>query len=95
MSEVVNFIFGEKKRVCIEVFNVFDTPFEISKAKFQTLVSDEIEENGDCEITYFNDHAVILSALINPKRKGAIYTLRYSYDIFPESLIYDVRIRVN
>ena len=41
-----------------------------------------------------NDHEVILSALINPKRKGALYRLRYSYDIFPESLFYDVKIRV-
>lgn len=95
MLENVHFTMGETKRVCIKVTSGYSHPFEISRAQFSLMACDETEEKGDCEIEKIKEHEWILSAIINPKRKNATYTLRFVYDIVPEKLIYDVRIRVS
>lgn len=95
MLETVHFTMGETKRVCIKVTSGYNHPFEISRAQFSLMACNEVEEKGDCEISQIKDNECILSVIINPKRKNATYTLRYTYDIAPEKLIYDVRIRVS
>ena len=42
-----------------------------------------------------SDSEVVLSVVIQPQRKGATYTLDFTYEIPPEILITRVRVRVS
>lgn len=95
MTERVAFELGERKYVCISVKSTCKKPFDVTSAKYALKKGDDTEESGDCEITRKSDTETVLSALIQPMAKNATYTLEYIYEIPPEILISEVKIRVN
>lgn len=95
MLESTDFILGEKKQVSIIVKSICEKPFEVTDARYFLKVGDEIESSGECFVEQIQNSKSILSALIQPMRKNAIYDLNYSYTIYPEKLLYTVKIRVN
>ena len=94
MRECVTFELGEKKYVCISVTSTCGRPFDITSAKYILMKGKETEASGQCEITHKSDTETILSALIQPMAKNATYTLEYTYEIPPETLMYNVRVKV-
>lgn len=94
MQETVYFDLGEKKYVCISVTSTCGRPFDITSAKYVLLKGKETEASGQCEIKKKSDTETILSALIQPMAKSATYTLEYTYEIPPETLMYNVRVKV-
>lgn len=94
MQETVYFDLGEKKYVCISVTSTCGRPFDITSAKYVLLKGKETETSGQCEIKKKSDTETILSALIQPMAKSATYTLEYTYEIPPETLMYNVRVKV-
>ena len=94
MQETVYFELGEKKYVCISVTSPCGRPFDITSAKYALMKGKETEASGQCEIKKKSDTETILSALIQPMAKSATYTLEYTYDIPPETLMYNVRVKV-
>ena len=54
----------------------------------------QTESNGSCEIEKRSDTETVLSALIQPMVKGAMYTLEYDYEIPPEIFKYNILVRV-
>ena len=94
MTETVCFELGEKKYVCISVTSPCGRPFDVTIAKYVLLKGKETEASGQCEIKKKGDTETILSALIKPMAKNATYTLEYTYEIPPETLMYNVRVKV-
>lgn len=94
MTERVTFELGERKYVCISVTSTCGRPFDITSAKYVLLKGKETEASGQCEIKKKSDTETILSALIQPMAKNATYTLEYTYEIPPETLMYNVRVKV-
>ena len=94
MAETVYFELGEKKYVCISVHSTCGKPFDITSAKYILYKGEEKEASGQCEITKKNDTETVLSALIQPMAKNATYTLEYNYEIPPEILIHEIRVKV-
>lgn len=94
MQETVYFELGEKKYVCISVTSPCGRPFDITSAKYALMKGEETEASGQCEIKKKSDTETILSALIQPMAKSATYTLEYTYEIPPETLMYNVRVKV-
>lgn len=94
MTERVTFELGEKKYVCISVTSTCGRPFDVASAKYVLMKGKETEASGQCEITKKNDTETVLSALIQPMAKNATYTLEYNYEIPPEILIHEVRVKV-
>lgn len=94
MQETVYFDLGEKKYVCISVTSTCGRPFDITSAKYVLLKGKETETSGQCEIKKKSDTETILSALIQPMAKSATYTLEYTYEIPPETLMHNVRVKV-
>ena len=92
MTEKVKFALGERKYVCIQVRSSCMQPFEICSAKYVLRLGNEIEKSGECEIQKKSDSEVLLSALIQPQVKGAVYALEYTYEIAPEILKYEVKV---
>lgn len=91
----MDFIFGETKNVRIKIISMSEChPFSVTNAKYSLTCGDEEEASGICDICKISQRETILSALISPQRKNGIYNLRYTYDIYPETLIYNVKIRV-
>ena len=93
MQETVYFDLGEKKYVCISVTSTCGRPFDITSAKYVLLKGKETEASGQCEIKKKSDTETILSALIQPMAKSATYTLEYTYEIPPEILMHEVRVK--
>lgn len=94
MIESTDFIVGEKKKVFIKIRSLCRSPMEVTKATYSLGIGDEEEDSGECEICEKSPTETIISALIQPMRKNAIYDLRYFYEIYPEKLEYRVRVRV-
>lgn len=94
MTEKVNFELGEKKYVCISVRSTCKNPFDVTSAKYILRNGEQIEESGTCEIRPKSDTETVLSALIQPQIKGATYTLEFTYEIPPEILKYEARVKV-
>lgn len=94
MQETVYFELGEKKYVCISVTSPCGRPFDVTSAKYVLMKGKETEASGQCEIKKKSDTETILSALIQPMAKNATYTLEYTYEIPPETLMYNVRVKV-
>ena len=94
MQETVYFDLGEKKYVCISVHSTCGKPFDVTSAKYFLYKGEEKEASGQCEITKKNDTETVLSALIQPMAKNATYTLEYTYEIPPEILIHEIRVKV-
>lgn len=94
MTERVTFELGERKYVCISVTSTCGKPFDVTSAKYALMKGDDTEASGQCEITHKSDTETILSALIQPMAKNATYTLEYTYEIPPETLMYNVRVKV-
>lgn len=94
MVESTDFKVGEKKEVLIKIRSMCQKPIEVTDATFSLDISDETEASGICEIRQVSDVECILSALIQPMRKNALYNLTYSYTIYPEELRYMVHVRV-
>lgn len=86
----VQFKLGEKKYVMIEVRSCNQQPFEVVKASYELSTNTEIEDSGDCEINQVDDKTVVLMALIQPRIKGTVYSLEFTYRIPPETIIYRV-----
>lgn len=95
MQGTVYFDLGEKKYVCVSVTSTCGRPFDVTSAKYVLLKGKETEASGQCEIKKKSDTETILSALIQPMAKNATYTLEYTYEIPPETLMYNVRVKVN
>ena len=93
-TENVEFKLGEKKYVCISVKSTNKKPFDVTSAKYILKNGDQKEASGECEISKRDDKEAILSALIQPMIKGTIYTLEYTYEIPPEIIKYEVKIKV-
>lgn len=94
MIESTDFKVGEKKEVLIKIRSMCRKPMEVTDAKFSLDISGETESSGECEIRQISDVETILSALIQPMRKNAIYDLTYFYTIYPEDLQHLVHVRV-
>lgn len=94
MAETVYFELGEKKYVCISVHSTCGKPFDVTSAKYILYKGDEKEASGQCEITQKSDTETVLSALIQPMAKNATYMLEYTYEIPPEILIHEIRVKV-
>ena len=94
MTEQVTFELGEKKYVCISVTSPCGKPFDVTSAKYALMKGKETEASGQCEIKKKSDTETILSSLIQPMAKSATYTLEYTYEIPPETLMYNVRVKV-
>lgn len=95
MTERIRIQLGEKRRICISVTSCNHQAFEVTSAKYALRIGSETDESGECEIEQKSDSEVILSAIIQPKRKGTTYTLEYTYEIPPEILIHNVRVSVS
>ena len=94
-TETAEFKMGEKKYVCISVRSTCtNRPFDVTSAKYILRNGDQKEASGECEISKRDDKETILSALIQPMIKGAVYTLEYTYEIPPEILKYEVKVKV-
>lgn len=93
--ERVDFTLGEKKYVCISVTSTNGRPFDISRARYRLKNGDEEEAAGECVIEQICDQTTVLSALIQPQIKCATYTLEYEYEISPEILKYEVKVKVS
>ena len=92
----VDFTMGEKKYVCISVKSTCrNRPFDVTSAKYILRNGDQEENTGDCIIEKKTDSETILSALIQPMIKGGSYTLEYTYEIPPEILKYEVKVKVS
>lgn len=90
------FELGEKKYVCISVRSTCpNRPFDVTSAKYVLRNGDQEETKGDCIIEKKSDVETILSALIQPMIKGGSYTLEYTYEIPPEILKYEVKVKVS
>ncbi len=94
MTERIDFELGERKYVCISVKSTCKKPFDVTSAKYELKKGDDTEDSGDCEITHKSDTETVLSALIQPMAKGATYILEYTYEIPPEILKTEVKIKV-
>lgn len=94
MIESTDFRVGERKEVSIKIRSMCRKPIEVTDATFALTIGEETESVGDCEVRQVSDVECILSALIQPMRKNAIYDLTYHYTIYPEELMYNVRVRV-
>ena len=86
----VNLKLGEKRYVMIEVRSCNNQPFEIVKASYKLSTSTEVEDSGECEINQVDDKTVVLMALIQPRAKGTVYSLEFTYQISPETIMYRV-----
>lgn len=95
MIESTDFILGEKKRVSISVKGIANKPFEITGASYKLFLGGEVEDSGKCEVERIYDNETILSALIQPQAKNAIYELIFKYTIYPENFQYTVHVRVS
>lgn len=95
MVESTDFKVGEKKEVLIKIRSMCRKPMEVTNARFSLDVSGETESQGDCDIRQISDVECVLSALIQPMRKNAIYDLTYFYTIYPEEIQHLVHVRVN
>ena len=92
----VDFTMGEKKYVCISVKSTCgNRPFDVTSAKYILRNGDQEENTGDCIIEKKTDSETILSALIQPMIKGGSYTLEYTYEIPPEILKYEAKVKVS
>ena len=90
------FDLGEKKYVCISVRSTCpNRPFDVTSAKYVLRNGNQEEAKGDCIIEKKSDSETILSALIQPMIKGGSYTLEYTYEIPPEILKYEVKVKVS
>lgn len=94
MIESTTMELGERRNITIEVRSIADKAFDITNASYTLRSGDEIEASGSCDIIRQNATTIWLSAVIQPMRKCAVYTLEYVYDIAPEKLIYVCQIRV-
>lgn len=94
MIESTDFRVGEKKEVLIKIRSMCRKPIEVTDATFELTIGEETEAIGDCEVRQISGIECILSALIQPMRKNAIYDLTYHYTIYPEELVYSVHVRV-
>lgn len=92
--EHVDFLLGERKEVCISVYNQCREPFDITSATWVLKKGDEIEKQGNCEITHKSEIESILTALIQPMAKRAEYVLEFTYDIPPQILKKNIQVRV-
>lgn len=95
MLESIDMKCGERRRVYIAIKSIGRQPFEISNATFTLTIGDELDAQGYCDVVEEDFDEVLLGALIQPMRKNAIYMLRFTYEIYPTKLYYDVKIRVN
>lgn len=94
-SEKVEFELGEKKYVCISVRSACGKPFDVTSAKYILKNGDQKEASGECGISKRDDQETVLSALIQPMIKGGSYILEYTYEIPPEILKYEVKVKVS
>lgn len=95
-TETAEFKMGEKKYVCISVRSTCtNRPFDVTSAKYVLRNGDQEETKGDCIIEKKSDAETILSALIQPMIKGTTYKLEYTYEIPPEILKYEVKVKVS
>lgn len=94
-AEKVEFELGEKKYVCISVRSTCEKPFDVTSAKYILKNGDQKEASGECKISKRDDQETVLSALIQPMIKGGSYILEYTYEIPPEILKYEVKVKVS
>lgn len=93
--EYVDMRLGEKKKVSILVSATYGRTFEITNATFSLVCGNDEESTGDCDIEMLNESECIISALVEPLRKNAIYVLDFWYDIYPKQrLNYKCLVRV-
>lgn len=95
MIETIDFSVGERRRVYISVTSIGHQPFEISNPSFILSVGNEIDDEGPCDIVEISQTEVLLGALIQPQRKGCLYDLKFTYEIYPSKLYYQIKVRVN
>lgn len=85
---------GKKKYVCISIKSTCKTPFDVTSATWSLKNGNQTEASGSCEIEKKTDTETVLSALIQPMIKGAMYTLEFDYEIPPEIFRYNILVRV-
>ena len=94
MVETTTFKLGEKRNVTILVDSISNSPFEVSSASFELKNGETVEASGDCEIRQLCEDSVLISALIQPMIKCALYDLEFTYTIYPETMKHICRVRV-
>lgn len=95
MTSTISMKVGETRSVRIAISSSCCEPFTVDSATWELMCGEEIDESGDCDIE-FNTECTrhVLTALICPQRKNAMYVLRFRYTIYPENFIYEVNVRV-
>lgn len=92
--ESVDFLVGEKKRVSISVKSIRQVPFEITDARFSLRCGEDEEVSGNLVVEPIRKGEVLLSALVQPQRANTLYDLEFSYEIYPETYLHYVKVRV-
>lgn len=93
MIETTTVHVGEKKRIRCIVESISQQPFEVISAGFELRHGDVVEESGSCEIAQVSPDTVVLSALVSPMIAKTTYQLVFTYDIYPERLMYFCNVR--
>lgn len=93
MLESTTFVFGERKRVTIVAKSFNEVPFEVTSASWELRCGEDLEDSGECEVSQEANDRVLISAVVQPQRKNAVYILRYTYEIGSEILIYEIKVR--
>lgn len=93
MIQTTDVYFGEKKQIRILIRSTCDESFVVSDATYTLQSGETVEESGICEVYQVSATEVMLKAMISPKKKCALYDLKYIYHIGQEKLIYICRVR--
>lgn len=93
--EIINMRLGEKKEISILIAAQYGGTFEVTNATWALLTGDSEESNGECSTRQLNDSECIVSAVVEPLRKNAMYKLEFWYDVYPKQrLSYTCLVRV-
>ena len=94
MADALSISLGETRSVTIRVESTERKRFEVTNASFSLKHGNTTEATGACSVESDGQYAYLVSALVTPQIKCTMYTLQFSYDIYPERLLYDVFLRV-
>lgn len=94
MAEAISFILGETREVTIRVESTEQKRFEITNAKFFLKHGTTTEATGECKVESDGSFAYYVSALVTPQIRCTKYLLQFSYDIYPERMLFDAYLHV-
>lgn len=97
LEESVTFLFGEHRKVSIQIDSVHHIPFPVTNAKWTLKEhgSDNVEAEGDCDTTEVRMNRWVCTALIRPLKPSSYYKLYFAYDIGDEHFVKPVGVRTS